>query len=167
MGFPVVMAGTTLPPPQWQRTPSQDKPPQHLFNLPNLLNNSSPLPQSSNNSPHLAGEASNRSSHLTSNSSRLLLSLSQHLPPISQQPGEASSQRQHSSPPKVLLLISNSNKQQRQSLHSLQLLFLQSTKSSKMSWRASDQNVNKHPVTLRLGGNWKMFPQSWTSSTTS
>merc|ERR1712013_348391 len=140
--FPVVMAGTT-PPPQWQRTPSQDKPPPPLFNLPNLLNSSSPLPQSSNNSPHLVGEASNSSSHLTSSSSRLLLRLSQHLPRINHQPGEASSQQQHSSLPKVLLLISNSNKQQRQSLHSLQLLFLLSTKLSKMSWRASDQNVNK------------------------
>ena len=132
-----------LPQLLWPRMHSQDKLLQPLLRLLNLPSNSSPPPQCSSLLLPLPGVGSSLSSSnsmgaITNNSNRS----SRHLLPTNLQGGQVSSLLSNSnSLPSRLLQPTNSSRQL--SLPNLQPPSRLSIKSSKMLWRASDQNVNK------------------------
>ena len=142
MSFSVAMVGMILPLLLWPRMPSQDKLLQPLPRLLSLLSNSSPPPQCSSLLLPLPGGDSSLSSNRedTNSSSR-----SSHLLPTNLQDGQVSSLLSSSNClPRLLQLISSRHL----SLPNLQLPSRLSIKSSKMLWRASDQNVNKVPLKI-------------------
>merc|ERR1719285_1526611 len=157
----VAMVGMILPLLLWPRMPFQDKLLQRLLQLPSLLSNSSPPPQcSSLLLPLPGGDSSLSSNREDTNSSS---SRSSHLLPTNLQDGQVSSLLSSSSLPRLLQLISSRHL----SLPNLQLQSRLSIKSSKMLWRASDQNVNKEQrqAILKLGGSWRTCRPSWISFT--
>ena len=135
------MVGMILPLQLWLRMPSLDKPLQPLSRQLTLHSNSLPLPQCNSLLHPLLGEVSSLSnskgdsnSHHSSNKSSMLLL------PTNHQDGEDFSLHS-SSLPRVPLPITS--RRHLLNLPNPQLPFPPSIKSSKMSWRASDQNVNK------------------------
>ena len=123
---------------QWPRMLSQDKLLQPLLRPLSLLSNSSPPPQCSSLLLPLPGVGSSLSSNSTNSSSTRS---SKHLLPTNLQGGQVSSllSSSNSLPSRLLQPISS----RQLSLPNLQLPSRLSIKSSKMLWRASDQNVNK------------------------
>ena len=149
--FSVVMVGTILHLLLWPKMLSQDKRPQPLLRLPNLLSSSSPPPLFNSLLLHLPGEGSSLiSSREDTNSSRNNnRSSSSSLLQINLLGGQVSSLLSSSSSnlPRLLQLLTSSR---HPNLPSPQLLSQLSIKSSKMLWRASDQNVNKVLLKITL-----------------
>ena len=139
------MVGTILHLLLWPKMLSQDKRPQPLLRLPNLLSSSSPPPLFNSLLLHLPGEGSS----LISNREDTNSNRNSHLLQINLQGGQVSSLLSNSSSnlPRLLKLITSSR---HLNLLSPQLLSRLSTKSSKMLWRASDQNVNKVLLKITL-----------------
>ena len=123
----------------WPRMLSQDKLLQPLLRPLSLLSNSSPPPQCSSLLLPLPGVGSSLSSNSTNSSSTRS---SKHLLPTNLQAGQVSSLLSSSSNNSLLRLFQPTSSRQL-SLPNLQLPSRLSIKSSKMLWRASDQNVNK------------------------
>ena len=145
------MVGTILHLLLWPKMLSQDKRPQPLLRLPNLLSSSSPPPLFNSLLLHLPGEGSSLiSSREDTNSSRNNnRSSSSSLLQINLLGGQVSSLLSSSSSnlPRLLQLLTSSR---HLNLHSPQLRSQLSIKSSKMLWRASDQNVNKVLLKITL-----------------
>ena len=145
MSFSVAMVGMILPLLLWPRMPSQDKLLQPLPRLLSLLSNSSPPPQCSSLLLPLPGGDSSLSSSREDIHNSLNSNRSSHLLPTNLQDGQVSSLLSSSNClPRLLQLISSRHL----SLPNLQLQSRLSIKSSKMLWRASDQNVNKVPLKI-------------------
>ena len=141
MSFSVDTVGMILPLLLWPRMPSQDKLLQPLLRQLSLLSNSSPPPLCSSLLLLLPGGDSSLSSNREDTNNSLNSNRSSHPLPTNLQDGQVSSLLSSSSLPTRRLLQPTSSRHL--SLPNLQLPSRLSIKSSKMLWRASDQNVNK------------------------
>ena len=130
------MVGTILRLLLWPKMLSQEKLLQPLLQLPTPLSSSLPPLLYNSLLLHLPGEVFSLISNREDTNSN---NRSSHLLPINLQDGQVSSLLSSSSLPRLLQLISSRHL----SLPNLQLQSRLSIKSSKMLWRASDQNVNK------------------------
>ena len=138
------MVGTILHQLLWPKMLSQEKLLQPLLQLPTPLSSSLPPLLYNSLLLHLPGEVFSLISNREDTNSN---NRSSHLLPINLQDGQVSSLLSSSNLLRLLQLLTSSR---HPNLSSPQLLSQLSIKSSKMLWRASDQNVNKVLLKITL-----------------